>query len=304
MGMRGIKSLVASRRRIVVVLALAGAVIAVGLAAYVRRASSATPALHPASVRLARPAKLLPTRPPVYPLRIGPTGRYLVDRDGRPFLIVGDSPQALMVDLSPKQADRYFADREAAGFNSLWINLVSDDYTGGRPDGATYDGIVPFRQQGNLSTPNPAYFARADEMIRLAAKHHLAVFLDPIETGGWLGVLQQNGTAKAYAYGRYLGLRYRSFANVVWLNGNDFQSWSNPRDDAVVLAVAKGIRSVDPSQLQTVELNYLTSTSLDDARWRGILGIDAAYTYAPTYAEVLKAYRNTDHIPAFMIEAN
>ena len=48
----------------------------------------------------------------------------------------------------------------------------------------------------------------------------------------------------------------------------------------------------------------MTSTSLDDARWRGIIGLDAAYTYAPTYAEVLKAYARRDHLPVFMVEAN
>ena len=167
---------------ILAVLALAGAVAVVGLAAYVRRASSATPA----GVRPARPATLLPTRPPAYPLRVGPTGRYLVDRNGRPFLIVGDSPQALIANVSETQADRFFANRQAAGFNSVWINLLCDDYTGGRPDGTTYDGIAPFTRPGDLSTPNPSYFARVDDMIRLAAKHRLAVFLDPIETGGWL----------------------------------------------------------------------------------------------------------------------
>ena len=83
-------------------------------------------------------------------------------------------------------------------------------------------------------------------MIRLAAKHRLAVFLDPIETGGWLKVLRSNGAAKAYDYGRYLGRRYRRYSNIVWLNGNDFQTWRQPRDDALVLAVAKGIRSADP----------------------------------------------------------
>ncbi len=64
-----------------------------------------------------------------------------------------------------------------------------------------------------------------------------------------------------------------------------------------MLAVAKGIRSADPHALQTVELNYLTSTSLDDPRWRGIIGLDAAYTYAPTYAEVLKEYRRSRPSP-------
>jgi hypothetical protein len=186
----------------------------------------------------------------------------------------------------------------------VWINLLCNDYTGGRPDGTTYDGIAPFTKPGDLSAPNPSYFARVGDMIRLAAKHRLAVFLDPIETGGWLKVLRSNGNAKAYDYGRYLGRRYRRYPNIVWFNGNDFQTWRQPGDDALVLAVAKGIRSADPHQLQTIELNFLTSTSLDDTRWRGIIGLDAAYTYAPTYAEVLKAYGRRDHLPVFMVEAN
>ena len=297
-----VSSFVTNHRRVLAVLALVAAVATAGLAAYVRRARSAAPA--PAGVRVARPATLLPTRAPAFPLSVARSGRYLVDRDGRPFLIVGDSPQALVVDLSETQAEHFFANREAAGFNSVWVNLLCNQYTGGRANGTTYDGIAPFTSAGNLATPNPAYFRRVDAMIHLAAKHHLAVFLDPIETGGWLKVLQGNGAAKAFAYGRYLGLRYRRYPNIVWLNGNDFQTWSQPGDDALVLAVAKGIRSVDPDQLQTVELNFLTSTSLDDPRWRGIVGLNAAYTYSPTYAEVLKGYDRADHVPVFMVEAN
>jgi hypothetical protein len=294
------RSVIARRAWIIGVLVLTGAVVVAGLAAYVRGASTATPA----SVRQASPATLLPTRSPAFPLKVGPTGRYLVDRDGRPFMIVGDSPQALIVDVSEAQAGGFFANREAAGFNSVWINLLADTYTGGRADGATYDGIAPFTTPGDVSTPNPAYFARADDMIRLAAQHGLAVFLDPIETGGWLGVLQNNGTAKAYDYGLYLGRRYSQFPNIVWLSGNDFQTWSQPGDDALVLAVAEGIKAADPNALQTIELNYPTSSSLDDARWKGIIGLNAAYTYPATYAEVLKAYGGGDHLPVFLIEAS
>ena len=296
----GAKPIVASRRWTLRVVVLAGLVVAAGLVAYVRRASSASPA----SVRPARPARLLPTRPPAYPLKVGPTGRYLVDRNGRPFLIVGDSPQALIANVSETQADRFFANRQAAGFNSVWINLLCNDYTGGRPDGTTYDRIAPFTKPGDLSTPNPSYFARVDAMIRLAAKHRLAVFLDPIETGGWLKVLRSNGMAKAYNYGRYLGRRYRRDPNIVWLNGNDFQTWRQPEDDAWCSPSPRASSAADPHALQTVELNYLTSTSLDDPRWRGIIGLDAAYTYAPTYAEVLKEYRRRDHLPVFMVEAS
>ena len=172
----------------------------------------------------------------VFPLELGPTGRYLVDQRNVPFLIVGDSPQSLIVDLSEKDARYFLAARRAEGFNTVWINLLCNSYTGGRPDGSTYDGIRPFNVPGDLSTANERYFARADAVIRFAARLGLLVFLDPIETGGWRRVLLGNGVAKAYEYGRYLGDRYRKFPNVVWLSGNDFQSWRNGADDAVAIA--------------------------------------------------------------------
>jgi len=238
-----------------------------------------------------------------YPLKIGPTRRYLVDQRGRPFMIVGDSPQSLTVNLSLQDAKLFIADRAAAGFNSLWVNLLCAKYTGGRPDGSTYDHIIPFTKPGDLATPNEQYFKRVDAMIRLAGQYGMNVLLDPIETGGWLGVLQANGPAKAFAYGRYLGKRYAKFPNIIWMSGNDFQDWKNPSADALVLAVAKGIRSVDRKHLQTVELNYLVSSSSDDKRWLPLIGLDAAYTYSPTYAEVLKDYNRKSFLPVFMVEA-
>lgn len=124
--------------------------------------------------------------------------------------------------LSEADAELYFADREAHGFNSLgWIDVA---YAG--PDlrwntyAATPDGIRPFNaflKGGNdftyydLSEPNEAYFTRLDHIVQLATKHHLLVFLAPIETIGWLPVLRNNGLKAAYAYGQYLGNRYRGY---------------------------------------------------------------------------------------------
>ena len=210
-----------------------------------------------------------------FPLKPSKNRRYLVDQHNSPFLVVGDSPQALIGNLSVQDAASFIADRKAAGFNALWVNLLCASYTGCRDDGTTFDGIAPFTTAGDLSTPNPAYFARADAIIRLAAKAGIAVFLDPIETGGWLTVLRSNGPAKAQAYGRFLGERYKSFANIVWFNGNDFQSWRDPSDDAVALAVAQGIRTADPVHIQTVELDASTSGSFDDPLWRPIVSLDA-----------------------------
>jgi chitodextrinase len=242
--------------------------------------------------------------PGAYPLKVGPTGRYLVDQNGVPFLIHGDSPQALTVNLSEADADAFFADREAAGFNLVWVNLLCATYTGGRPDGSTYDGIVPFTSPDDLSTPNEAFFTRVDHMLALAAQHGLVVLLDPAETGSYLAVLNANGTTKARDYGRYLGMRYRNVDNIIWMSGNDFQSWPNPGDDAVVQAVARGIHDTDDRHIHTVELDYSVSGSLDDPTWAPLIELNASYTYFPTYAQVLADYNRPDALPTFMVEAN
>src|SRR5712691_12626612 len=115
---------------------------------------------------------------PAYPVRVGPTGRYLVDQNGAPFLIVGDSPQAMIGRLSEADAELYFANRQAHGFNTVWINLLCASYIGCNPDGSTFDGIPPFNVPGDLTTPNEAYFARVDAILRLAARYHSLVSLN------------------------------------------------------------------------------------------------------------------------------
>ena len=71
-----------------------------------------------------------------------------------------------------------------------------------------------------------------------------------------------------------------------------------------MLAVAQGVRNVDGNHINTTELNYLTSGSLDDTRWEPLIELDGAYTYYPTYAQILKEYNRSNFRPVFMEEAN
>src|SRR5437867_824146 len=147
--------------------------------------------------------------PPSYPLKTSANGRYLVDQNNAPYLLIGDSPQALIVNLSEAEAEMFFADRSAHGFNTVWINLLCATYTGGRADGSTIDGTLPFTGtigaggSYDLAKTNEAYFAHVDRIINVAANHGLLVLLDPIETGSWLTVMLDNGTNKCHAYGQY-----------------------------------------------------------------------------------------------------
>jgi hypothetical protein len=252
---------------------------------------------------------------PAYPLKLSDNHRYLVDQNGKPFLMVGDTPQGLMGRLTEEDAEYYFADREAHGFNTLgWIDVMcaGNDYKW-NTDATTPDGIKPFNgyvgggtdfNHYDLSKPNEAYFTRLDHVIQLATNHHLFVFIDPIETIGWLPALHNNGMRAAFMYGQYLGNRYKSFSNVAWLNGNDFNRWTVPEDDDLVQAVSKGIRSVSPNQMQTVELHVRTSSSFDDARWIPLIELNGTYTYSPTYIQMLHSYNQKPVAPVIMIEAH
>ncbi|MGE0826091.1 MAG: DUF4038 domain-containing protein [Candidatus Binatia bacterium] len=292
---------------------------------------------------------------PAYPVKKGPTGRYLVDQDGLPFLITGESPQAMIGNLNEAEAELFFANRKSHGFNTVWINLLCTTYTGCRPDGSTFDGILPFALESrfwrwfsmlpltvkstffwgfnvlpefltsralrrlpgpnpDFSAPNETYFARADRILRLAATYDFLVILDPAETGGWLKALHYNGIDKCRSYGQFVGQRYASFDNILWMHGNDFQSWSNPRDAAVVQAVARGIQDIDTRHLHTVLLNYQQSSSLDDLSWAPLIDLNARYTYVlspagitaglkPPYEAMLADYNRSNFLPTFLAEA-
>lgn len=278
------------------------------------------------------------SKPAVFPLKLSENRRYLVDQNGTPFLIVADSPQGLVGRLTPKEAEYYFTDREAHGFNVLgWMNVVcaGRDYPT-NTYAATPDGIRPFTAflPGgsdytfyDLSKPNEAYFARLDHILQLATAHHFAVFLDPVETRGWLPTLRRNGPQAAYKYGQFLGRRYGRFANVLWISGNDFaawhasengalsqaakngirslvRTWRARNDDALVQAVAKGIKASAPRQLQTSELEPPTSSSFDDPAWRSLLDLNGTYTYSPTYIQMLHSYNQRPIAPTFLEEAH
>jgi hypothetical protein len=247
---------------------------------------------------------------PVYPLKKSANGRYLVDQNNTPYLITGDSPQALIVNLSETDAQTFLANRSTNRFNTVWINLLCNPYTGGLTDGSTFDGIlpftntVPFTSSYDLTTPNEAYFAHVDRILNLAAQYGLLVLFDPIETGGWLNTILDNGTNRCRAYGQYLGNRYKNFDNILWMSGNDYTEWNSTNLDFVVRAVALGIQDNDSRHMHTVELGYPVSSSLDDGFWTPIIALNATYTYLPTYAQLLVDYNRTNFLPNVMIEAN
>ena len=253
------------------------------------------------------------TTPPTvaWPLKASANRRYLVDQNNVPFLLMGDAAHTLITSIGPTDMVTYMSTRASQGFNAIQVIIPCDTYISCPASMLSFSGVAPFTSgtsQSNydLSAPNPAYWSIVDNMLSIAAANNLVVFLNPMDAGGLLPLLETNGTTKVFNFGVFLGNRYKNTANLVWDFGDDFQSWnSNPSDNDLISQLMAGIASADPNHLIDIELDYLKSYSNQDtAKLAPVLSLDAAYTYYETYDEVLQAYNSAPTLPVFMVEAN
>lgn len=235
---------------------------------------------------------------PAFPLRIESGKGYLVDSTGQPFLIHGDTAWSLIAQLEREDVDRYLDDRRARGFNALLVNLIERKFATAAPANAY--GVLPFRTADDFGTPDDRYFAHADWVIRRAADRGFLVLLTPSYLGheggpeGWYQAMRASGPSRLREYGRYLGRRYASFDNIVWVHGGDY----NPPDKRLVREIAEGIREFDRNALHSA---HCAPEARAVSCWAGEswLQIDTVYTYGPA---VFAAHPKTERIPSVFIE--
>jgi Protein of unknown function (DUF4038)/Putative collagen-binding domain of a collagenase len=262
-------------------------------------AASQTPAPAPT---LAPPSPLVASREVTFPLHVEAGKRFLVDAAATPFLLHGDAAWSLIVQLTREDVDVYLDDRRARGFNTLLVNLLEHKFANNAPQNVY--GQAPFLVPGDFSTPNGAYFAHADWVLRRAAEKGFLVLLVPAYLGyrggdeGWYQEMVVNGATKLRNYGRFLGQRYQDFTNVLWVHGGDY----NPPEKGVVRAIVDGIREYDTRALhsahgapETAAVDYWGSES-----W---LQVNNIYTYHTVYSTALQQYERPEKLPFFLIES-
>jgi len=180
-----------------------------------------------------------------FPLRVEAGKRYLVDSQGAPFLIQGDSAWSLMVQLTTEDAEAYLEKRRQQGFNAVLVKLI-EHYFADDPPSNVY-GDAPFLTPGDFSAPNETYFAHAACVISMAAERGMLVMLAPAYLGfsggdqGWYAEMKAVGGTRLRAYGKYLANRFKAYDNILWVHGGDY----NPPEQDLLVAVVNGIRDVD-----------------------------------------------------------
>ena len=236
--------------------------------------------------------------PQAGPIGVADNRRYLVDHAGRPFFLHGEAAWSLISATKREDVELYLSDRRARGFNAISVVLI--DHL--EPPTNAY-GDAPFSVRGDFATPNEAYFAYADWVVRRAAEKGFIVLLSPCYLGyeggqeGFYQDVLRNGESKMRGWGSWVGARYRDFSNIIWLNGGDY----NPPPEGIALlnAVVAGIKAEDDRHIHAVHWGPETSGSEIEVPW---LDLNTTYTYKPVYLKALLDHTDASR-PFILLES-
>jgi len=194
----------------------------------------------------------------------------------KPVFITGDTAYNLATQLaSDADVEAYLSDRQAKGINLIWVALVDDSShgEGTHPPGSHEQGEGNTQKDALGNDPwnggadftgmkgATAYWAHVDDVLQRAAAHGITVLAGTAFTGTfndckfpYYGSMAKTSDATMTAFGAFLGNRYKSYPNIIWLQGGD----ANIKLCGSGLArkvgdIARGILSADPVHLMAVE---------------------------------------------------
>jgi hypothetical protein len=243
---------------------------------------------------------------PPFVTSVGPSGRYFLDQYGKPILVKGDSPWAMMTLLSPQQAQLWFADRQTQGFNAAIISLIGAKANGApSDDGATFDGLLPFVDGDVLQWQEP-YWERVTTYLRMAADHGITVILYPIDAWTIGHSFVPKSIEQCHQYGSKVAQRFRDLPNIMWMSGGDYSSADPARGsdvDHCIDAMLRGIREAGDGRPFSMQFDP-PSISTENPYWAQRVDWNFVYTYYPTYKATLDAYGHQPAKPALLGEAN
>jgi hypothetical protein len=260
-------------------------------------------------------ASSLDTTTSAYPLKVSTNGRYLVDQGGKPFRINSDAAWLMSVQAAMPDVDTYLANRKAKGFNTFVLMVLNHGIVRNAPNNRYGEG--PFTIPDDFSKPNNAYFSFIDTIVDKAAAQGMAVLFAYTVLGynggseGWWSVLTnaKNTRTVCYNWGVWLGNRYKSRKNIIWLAGGDYTPPSGSEGELRAHKILEGIKSTGAAQLFAAQWSGPDTLATDVRAFADAMDVNTFYGYGPfksgrTYETAQRAYGHRPVLPAVLFEPN
>ena len=200
-------------------------------------------------------------------LQVSENKRFLVFQDGTPFYYLGDTGWELFHRLNKDETEKYLENRRAKGFTVIQAVALAELDGLNKPNA---EGNKPLIDNDPIK-PNEAYFAHVDWVIRKTGEKGMFIGLlptwgDKVDKQWGVGPVifnKENG----FKYGQWIGNRYKSFPNIIWINGGDREGGGKNKE--IWDAIAEGIKSVDKIHLMTYHPGGGRSSSdwFHDSKW-------------------------------------
>jgi hypothetical protein len=238
------------------------------------------------------------TSVPSYPIRVSDNGRHFVQSDGRPFFFHADTAWKLFWEFTRSEAEVYLDNRKQKGFTAIQVQLLPHrDYQANRY------GDTPFLVRGDMTTPNPAYFAHVDWVVDKAMEKGLGLLIAPAWASSWEQDWHRHlNSDNARSYAAYLADRYKGYKNIIgWIQGGD--------DDALQLHDAfricgRTMKEIAPQQLHTFHAYIKGAWKwFHNEPWYDF-NMAYAYDYADMVKQLTEAYSLSPAKPGFLGETH
>ena len=176
------------------------------------------------------------------PAQVSENGRYLIDREGKPFFYLGDTAWELFHRLSEEEADAYLENRAEKGFTVIQAVVLAQLGGLSVPNA---NGHIPLKNN-DPSKPNEDYFEHVDYIVDKAESLGLTIGMLP-SWGSYWSSLQPDGVIftpeNGKTFGQFLGKRYKE-KPIIWILGGDHNIHTED-ERKIVEAIAQGLKEGD-----------------------------------------------------------
>ena len=229
-------------------------------------------------------------------LQLSKNRRFLVDAQGKPFFIMGDTPWFLQK-LKIEDVRYVMDDRRDKGFNTLFLELLDDSRI---PSKDAY-GNTAFETDTDITRPVEAYWKYAEKVMKEAESRGFLLIVSELWYGWGEGLWMHHVRPEnVKIYGVFIGKRFARFRNWMWMHAGDRNPDQNLAECTRTLA--REIKLAAPHQLHTVhnQSEFASAAFHHQDSW---LDVDLGYTYGASYLHILPEYQRTNPVrPVFLGE--